>query len=339
MLRNQKGKALFQWDCSNYFFRNNCFTFQKKDPYNDAIVDRGEFPGCGHAMCNKCMQQLLTGNSDECYFCRGCVKESAVDNGLLISILKSPAYAALTAKNNTLLLEKEITGNVNVLALQEQLRDAMSKASQIGKVKQDLAKSTGLLADAKKTLDSANEQLQKTMSMNGTLFDEIIDMRLERQDPGRLGISVTRSGDTIFLNVALQNRTLPKNEATRRVMYARDVSIIGKPAMSAVRELINADKQLTELPTQAEIDASYAEIGDQFTLVERGTWLHRAISQISRTPESILTGIDERESNKTFQKVKKNNEDLFFLPIQKRYRDYPWTLLWASTGERCRQRK
>jgi hypothetical protein len=180
------------------------------------------------------------------------------------------------------------------------------------------------------------------MSMNGTLFDEIIDMRLERQDPGRLGISVTRSGDTIFLNVALQNRTLPKNEATRRVMYARDVSIIGKPAMSAVRELINADKQMTELPTQAEIDASYAEIGDQFTLVERGTWLHRAISQISRTPESILTGIDERESNKTFQKVKKKNSekgDCFFLPLQKRSPGRHWTLHWASTEEHSKQRK
>ena len=107
------------------------------------------------------MQQLLTGNSDECYFCRGCVKESAVDNGLLIAILKSPAYAALTARNNTLLLEKEITGNVNVLALQEQLRDALSKASQVGKANQAMAKSNSLLADAKKMLDTANEQLQK----------------------------------------------------------------------------------------------------------------------------------------------------------------------------------
>ena len=266
------------------------------------------------------MQQLLTGRSDECYFCRGCVKESAVDNGLLISILKSPAYAALTARNNALLLEKEITGNVNVLALQSQLRDAMSKAARVDEANQSLARANATLADSKKVLDTANEQLQKasgilfpllyhlpfqkkTMSMNGTLFDEIIDMRLERQDPARLGISVTRSGETIFLNVALQNRTLPKNEPPRRVMYARDVSIIGKPAMSAVRELVNAAKQATDLPTQAEIDASYAEIGDQFTLVERGTWLHRTISQAGRTPESVLTGIDETEANKTFQKV------------------------------------
>jgi hypothetical protein len=150
----------------------------KKDPYNDAIVDRGEFPGCGHAMCNKCMQQLLTGRSDECYFCRGCVKESAVDNGLLISILKSPAYAALTARNNALLLEKEITGNVNVLALQSQLRDAMSKSARVDEANQSLARANATLADSKKVLDTANEQLQKA---SGILFP-LLSLTFSKKD-------------------------------------------------------------------------------------------------------------------------------------------------------------
>lgn len=63
-----------------------CFAIPR-DPYNDdAGVDRGDAPGCGHVMCNKCMQRLLLGDSDKCYFCRGCIKGASVFASISLKI-------------------------------------------------------------------------------------------------------------------------------------------------------------------------------------------------------------------------------------------------------------
>lgn len=297
---------------------SKCYAI-RRDPYNeDETVDRGELPGCGHVICNKCMQSLLLSKKDECYFCRGCVKESEVAEDLLRPIVENTQYAALTARLNDALSRNDLAQNVDISTLQTRAEDYKKKAAELAR---ELLRVNSQLADTKKNHEIMANQLQMMTSMNGALFDEIIDLRLERRDPARLGITVARSGDSIYFNVHLQSRSIPQNEQ-RSLMYARTVDMIDKPAMSAVREIAETVRRQTELPDQAVIDASYIDVdapslpvpGTAFstskhsgngsvTLVERGSWLHSVISSADKTPESVLAGVDDEETGKVYQRV------------------------------------
>lgn len=167
--------------------------------------------------------------------------------------------------------------------------------------------------------------------MNATLFDEVIDMRLERRDPSRLGITASRSGERIFLQVALQNRSIPRGEE-RHLVYGREVALISKMGMTAIRDLARELRSLAEMPTQKQVDESYIDIDTSgpepgpfaamaslgpstgngnkdksLTMVACGSWLHRAIEAERRTPESILTTEDDGRS---YQKVSRTALDL-----------------------------
>lgn len=314
----------FPYDCADRqpVQVSRCYAL-KRDPYNeDETVDRGDVPGCGHVMCNKCMQQLLLGSKDECYFCRGCVKEAIVDEPLLRAILDNRHYAALITQLNNAMEKNDLAQNVDVKALQINAKEAKDKAAHLA---QELLRANTAIADYKKREETMADQLREMTSMNGTLFDEVIDMRLERRDPARLGITATRSGSSIYLNVALQSRTIPKNER-RTLLYVRTVEMVDKAGMSAIREIGEAVRSQTDLPDQATIDASYIDMDAaaasssqsgasqttgkkrqkaqmSVTMVERGSWLHAAINGMERTPESILGGMEEEETGKQYQRV------------------------------------